>query len=181
MSLSNSAVALLDTFDQVANSNTFLLFGTARGPIRQSLDAFLSGDEFSRALLRADLDRDWWNFHHPDSDSEPAPLGVTVSPERSYQEELSQVEFGEALVELLMTGKSFYNRRLPRAQTEQIVNAFVTEYLPSEASVLSVNPDFLFSEWPSGPVPFFERWGWDRCWVWHRKDELLMLLINGCP
>lgn len=189
MKLSSSAEGLLNAFDQVGNSNSHLLQGKACGDVRQSFLSFIENGDFHRELLSSDLVRDWFNFH------QIGPDGLTVALE-IMTSDLSDLKvqtcfpvsvFREELFELLHTGKSFHDKRLPSETSRDLVNSFVSAHCPQETAgdVLSFQPDFLFQVRRDGGEesvqPYFEDRGWDRCWAWLFGDRLLVLLLNGAP
>lgn len=109
MTLSKTASQLLDTFDQVANSNTLLIDLESSEDVGTALRRSCTNGALEKALLQADIDRDWYNFHQAGTDGEREACQLRLSTPQ-VESQMSASEFQNTLVDLLMSGRSFYNR-----------------------------------------------------------------------
>lgn len=187
----DSTNALLEAFDQVANSNSHLLVGEANDDLRESFRRFATCRQLKEELLNSDRARNWDNYHNFNEAAgwEPRSGEFYNGSKIEFSAELAPDQFRQQLVQLLNQGPCFHGKRLAETEAQKRVNDFCRDLLGANCNVLDVKPTFLYAWDPEdgeppdqvGALPYFEGRGADHCFAWKRQEQLLVLLLNGCP
>lgn len=196
MNISDIAIKqFLDSVDIVLNSNTFLVeFNIINENLGDSLNSFLSSDDFILQIAEQDKERNWYNMHYFDNKENSHKIKPGNILEENFELKISKPPFEkrEYLIAML-TGDiskglffSFYNTGKNRNKAEIIIDEMVN-YLSlytGEWDLFTAQTDFLKSTSKSykkgEDLRYFEGdYGNDTATIITYKDKGFLILTNG--
>lgn len=195
MNTSSSPIKdFLDAVDIVLNSNTFILqFDIQNKNLYTSTHDFLKSENFIEQLLKEDVERDWYNMHYFDENSEKYKVKEGNILNNEFSLEIKQLSFEKIeYLTALLTGDvtkgkffSFYGKQKEKDEAEKIIENLAKELFGSnEWKLFILNTDFLKdgigSYSKNDSLYYFDGdYGNDNAIVIASKNKGFLILTNG--
>jgi hypothetical protein len=183
--------AFLDAADEVLNSNTSLVripFPT--GDIWEDLRTFVASDGLQRALLYADVAREWYNLHRLAGSGEVAPIPGRLAREEFRFTRIQSNLTASKYLEAMLRGDaqagnfiSFHRRARDQEEARRLVSGLLKQlFAVHEPLLFILEPDF-FRNGPGDTdhLHYFEGCGCDNAALLLHGSTGYLLLTNGLP
>ncbi|MBT32254.1 MAG: hypothetical protein CMO01_21540 [Thalassobius sp.] len=189
----------LEALDGSLNSNTFLLHINKvfnKLNFKEELSTFIKSEEFKQLMLKADIERNWFNYHNQDFDDAKeikyTPYDFVFTTEfykPDFQLNIQSLDYlglKNSLTDLLLN-KCIYHRWY---SNEKMVNEIVDNFLSklfsdnSDCTYFKIVPDFLITTedlWQEDAerLCYFDGFQQDSCTIFLSNKSMYMLLTNG--
>jgi hypothetical protein len=183
--------AFLDAADEVLNSNTFLVrIPFPSGDIWRDLRIYIVSGDLQRAMLQADISREWYNMHRISADETPVPMPGRLAADEVAFTQGPAPGGARAYLEAMLQGDtsggnfiSFYRCEKTQAEARRLTAAVLEQLFAGKEPLLYVlEPDF-FRETAAdaGQLYYFEGRGCDNAAFLVFRTTGYLLLTNGLP
>lgn len=183
--------AFLDAADEVLNSNTFLArVPLMSGDIWRDLRTFIVSGDLQRAMLEADISREWYNMHRIAEDETPVPMPGRLAADEIFFTQTSALVGARDYLEAMLRGDasaghfiSFYRCAKSPGEARRLAAGVLKQLFgDSEPLLYILEPDF-FRETAAatGQLYYFEGRGCDNAALLVYGTTGYLLLTNGLP